>query len=274
MKTIKSLTLAAGILSPVFLFGDFTKTNLNFPPSVFHGTVIGMNVDVSDLYVPESNTGQYNEIAYDPSSNDWWTNTLSTPASKPLTTDPDVLFFEEISPDNKTQFFIEGGASFDIGYFGNENGDLNLLYTIDNGSAPNRLDLFKYDEDGGVGPDNALGPPQSYNVKNNDNFKVSFQFWHEDISAGPIANQSEPKKFKMFQAVEYDEDTGDRIGFIDNEYIFGIDDRMRALEDWDDGFFYVRGDISPVPEPSQIALLSILGLGGFLYLRRRRAARK
>jgi hypothetical protein len=78
-------------------------------------------------------------------------------------------------------------------------------------------------------------------------------------------------KFKIFRSVE---NYGTANETFSNEYILAIDDRRESLIDFDDGFFYVTGDITPVPEPSLIAALAVTGMGGFLVLRRRLIAKR
>ena len=273
MKNLKILTLAAGILSPVFLVGQtFNTVDLSLGDDFFDLT-FGMESDSQELFVPEGDPDGYNEIAFTyspptpvpgvlpyatPPGGSWWTE--GEPGGPPAGS----LYFKEISP-NKNNFFLAGDGAFDIGYFGNESSDLSRLYMAVNPGKLDEEDLFLYDA--AAGGDDA---PQAKTVSNNLSDTVNFKFWHDDETKNIDLPQSDELKFRMFQ--RFDENEQD---FVVGEYVFAIGDRAGSLDaDYDDGFFYVTGDISPVPEPSQIALLGVLGLGGFLYLRRRRASRK
>lgn len=72
-------------------------------------------------------------------------------------------------------------------------------------------------------------------------------------------------RFGIFRLVIIDPQ-GAVAGF-GNEWLFRIDDDNKVDDDTDDGFFYDTGDISPVPEPSAIAALNLLGLGALLFVR-------
>lgn len=181
--------------------------------------------------------------------------------------------------DNVTHFLMTG--DFSIGYFGNESYDDNELYmTADLDQTPggeewilntvnNNGALFDYD---GGDPNSPHDAPMSYNfVKGPDNEfeNVYLQFVHFNRTQGDLGYQDAENQFKIFAEVDSGEFTG--------HYIMAIADRNDNFDgDRDDGFFYLQGDIVPVPEPSQIAALSVLGLGALLFVRRRirKAAKK
>ncbi|NBD37263.1 MAG: PEP-CTERM sorting domain-containing protein [Verrucomicrobia bacterium] len=265
MKKIITLVTAAGMLSPAFVFGQVSITEPN-PNAVFNGFIDQMESDKQDLYVVDiwriSEGPPYTEIFFDSVAGDFWTN--SSPGLKEAGSVATHKFVEMTV--NLPAFLIPGnGGIMDVGYFGNSSIDLNeLILEVDTPVAGSES-LFLYDEDNnGADPDD---PPRTVAVVNDYAANAVVRFAHDDLSVGVFADQSDENKFKMFQAV----DPLDGSPIID-EYIFAIDDRTGDAIDFDDGFFYVNS--TPVPEPSQIAALALLGLGGFLYVRRRRTARK
>ena len=263
-----TLALATGMLSPVFVFGQVTITEPS-PNGVFNALVNQMESDKQDLYVVDiwrpAEGPPYNEIFFDSVAGDFWTNS-SPPSYKQAGSVADKKFVE--LPVNIPAFVLDGdGGTLDVGYFGNSSIDLNDLILEIITPTMGAGSLFLYDEDNN-GLD-ANDPPRTVAVDNNYNVDSVIRFAHDDQTVGIYEDQRDENKFKMFQAVDLRDGTA-----IENEYIFAIDDRTNDAVDFDDGFFYLNGDIAPVPEPSQIAALALLGLGGFLYIRRRRMARK
>lgn len=181
------------------------------------------------------------------------------------------LLFQQVA--NFSSFIFTG--SIEIGFLGNESWDRNLLtLQITNGIDTAEEELFSYRR-GGIAPNVATtsgldaGSPNTLIVTPGETpVEGTFFHYNRPATANVVAPQGNPLKFKMFRLVNEDNTFGDA-------YIIAIDDRMRDLVDFDDGFFYVTGDLTPVPEPSLIAGLAVFGLGIIVIARRKlRSAKK
>ena len=272
MKKLITIAITTGMLSPLFTLGQVSVSDPS-PNPVFQTLINDMNADVSDLFVYDTfrptEGPVYDEIMFDQSNQDFWTNGSNPPdPGVPSVQKPGSVAekkFVEISP-NVEAFTFFGEGLLDVGFLGNSSIDANEFFAeIITPSQSDEL-LFMYEE---IDDD-----PATVQLENTDTSDAVIRFGHDDTSVSIIENQSNTDKFKMFQAVSKDgagNFTGD---LIPGEFIFAIDDRTDDAIDYDDGFFYLNGDIAPVPEPSQIAALALLGLGGYLYIRRRRLISK
>lgn len=175
------------------------------------------------------------------------------------------LFFTKIST-NIEGFAANGNAN--IGFFGNESHDRNKLlvkgYTKDGLEVQTEL-VFDYHYSVGA---SVTPPPTAYTVSADPNAPVNsfYSYWHDNQVKG-LAEQKSESRFAMFQS--YDP-VSQELG---NEWIFAIDDREDEWIDYDDGFFYVSGDLTPVPEPSSIAFIAAIGLVGVICLNYRKKNR-
>lgn len=280
MKTLKKLALFAAILAPLFAsaqFVDISDSNTTSTKTItgltFHDLIIDMNSDVGALFTPEDdpdlsllNTINFNNVT------DQWTAGVGGANDITL-----------VKIDNKEFFKLTGRVN--IGYIGNESGDDNELYlsayddslkttadtndSIDNDGNtityenPDGYKLFDYDAGD---PNSTDDPPMSYTVTLEGNTTEAFlQFTHWDRNSNwyDSALQTDQDRFKIWAELDQ---TGKQTG----QFLIAISDRNTGFDsDRDDGFFFLDGDIIAVPEPSQIAMLAMLGLGGALYLRRR-----
>lgn len=232
----------------------------------FTGIVQDMRSGVKNLFTTNNTNSLYSVITYTSDYDPFFemgmgTGKFITNATNPQfpAANQDLLFttqtFVEVKP-NYEAFFFQG--SIEIGFFGNESGDRNamglLLTSVSNPVDQVEINpLFSYQA--------SNSPAWSASINTNQYTKA--EFFHQNLSRPNSAFQKEEAKFKMFQA--YDED----LQLFSDAYIFAIDDRMDNSVDFDDGFFYITGEIVPVPEPSAIAAMAIVGLGGLLYIRKR-----
>ena len=280
MKSVTKLVLTAAILSPLAASAQFItisspNVTTNTPNAdIFHDTVIRMWQDVDNLKTPEPN-GVPGDLDLSVESSFWWDDTNSVFSDVSGTTQ-----FIEIGVEPFFKLANAGApASFGIGYFGNESDDDNELYVAGYNNAlktltdtddtnityesPDGYKLFDYDTDDPNSPD---GPPMSYTIALDQGVNeayIQFTHWNRNPLWPDSAVQDEPQRFKFWAGY-------DGNGTATGEYLIAVSDRDFGFDqDRDDGFFYLSGDIVPVPEPSQIAALALLGLGGLLIVRRR-----
>ena len=285
MKSSNKLILAAGLLAPLAASAQFVSVAPGSPempgqllPSGFHQTTTAMNADVFALGDGFHNSGagpedfDSNPLHLSLENEFYWDGTNFSAG------DPGgAQKFEFVTP-NFTHFVMSG--DFSIGYIGNESNDDNELYmTADLDTAPGGEQwvlstindngaLFDYD---GADPNSDDDAPMSYGFNKESDYAnddLFLQFVHYNRTQTSMGTQGSFDRFKIFAEIENDEFTG--------HYIMAVADRNSNFDgDRDDGFFYLQGDITPVPEPSQLAALALVGLGGFLYIRRRiRSAKK
>jgi len=252
----KKLTLAigTGILAPFFASAQLVDVT-DLAAGTFFDTISAMNADVLALQ------DEGDALARDASTIYWTGTTFES------TGGAGDLKLVDVTP---IQPFFRMTGDFSIGYLGNESGDDNELWmtAYDSNTAPTLSEVFKlYDYDADD-PNSTDDPPMADLVNLEAGVDKAFiQFTHKNEGPKPAnisqANQDDPIRFKVYR--EQDEN-----GNFGLNYLFAIADRDTTFDaDRDDGFFFLSGNIVPVPEPSQIAALALLGLGGFLYVRRR-----
>ncbi|MCC5805500.1 MAG: PEP-CTERM sorting domain-containing protein [Opitutales bacterium] len=173
--------------------------------------------------------------------------------------------------------FVSAIESFNFGFFGFEAAAFNTTgladYDPDTMTFGNLTVSFEWTDTSPEGdPGGAYDdkPPIShaYTVGANPNaFGVYAEVDHPQAPADQPLFQGDPRYWRIFELTD-----GDFGG--QNVYILALDDLYPRLKDWDDGFFVLAGQISPVPEPSLIGLAGVGALLGFIAYRRRKNAAK
>lgn len=221
---------------------------------LFHDLVTAMTTDVTDLY----DSVAFNDFIFSTdvpgggSAGDF-----IAPSAPFASLGTDFMFTRvETNPD---AFAIPAGREIRIGYFGNESWDLNALSIRDDTGAAEVL--FEYDRFGGVFP--TVGPPQSATIRVAEGFASALvRFEHTNALIGSTT-QSNENRFHFFKGQGV---SGNPLPV----WVIGIDDRENQLVDFDDGFFYLQ----VVPEPSQIAVMALAGLGLVVIVRERLRRRR
>lgn len=220
---------------------------------LFHDLVTAMTTDVTDLYdsVAFNDFNFTTDVPMGGSAGNF-----IAPAAPFISLGTDFMFTRVT--DNPDAFAIPAGREIRIGYFGNESWDLNALSVRDDTGASEVL--FEYDRFGGVFP--TVGPPQSATIRVAEGYNSALiRFEHTNALIGSTT-QSNEKRFHFFKGQSMD-------GAPLPVWVVGIDDRENELVDFDDGFFYLQ----VVPEPSQIAVMALAGLGVVILLRERLSRR-
>lgn len=266
MNKILKLAICAGVISPICASAQLITVTEPGTSGTFNALISLMAADEAALGVGsgEANPSLYSQVYWDSSASSWVTGSLSTDVAD--------LSFELITVNFK--YFVMTGDQFDIGFVGNENWDLDELFLNayalgDLGNSDPRVSLFDYSDN--VPANDLPGDTAEVKLTDGTDLPVILEFEHINQTSSPLGPlyQSSEIRFKMFRGVNVD-GNGDVASLKDNEWLFAINDRDKNFDkDSDDGFFYVKGDIRPVPEPSQIAALSLLGLGALLVVRRR-----
>jgi len=210
----------------------------------------------SALYVqPDPGEGpDYSNFLWE--GGQWYKNTAPTGTG---TDAVNSLLFREIP--NLAGFFTTSGV--DVGFLDNESLDSNRFGVLDVNDSNTSYTLFTYS---GQGQAKTPPPDTAGLALTNPNVGAPVTFWTWNPQSYNV--QSDPAGFRTFFAQDL---TGQvPVSF----YLFRIGDRETDA-DFDDGFFLIAGEgLTPVPEPSTIGLLAIAGIGGLLFYRRRRAAKK
>lgn len=249
MKPTKSLSLAGILIAGTAMGQSISVTNPdNTGP--FHDMVVAMTTDVVDLY----DSVNFNDFNF---TTDGSNGDFIAPAAPFVSLGMDYVFTKvDTNPD---AFAIPAGKEIRIGYFGNESEDLNNLSIRDDTGYVESL--FQYDIFGGVLP--TVGPPQSATIQVAQGYSSALiHFEHTNILTGNTT-QSNENRFHFFQGASLD-------GMPLPVWVIGIDDRENSLIDFDDGFFYLQ----VVPEPSQLALMAVAGLGLMVLLKTRYRRRR
>jgi len=264
MKRILTLAIYAGILSPFVASAQLV--DIVGPPSsgdaLFDGLVTAMaTADPHPLWVPEGSATKFDQMYFDGTS--WTTGSNDFSAGN-------TNF--KLLDDNVDYFFLEG--SVNVGFVTNENWDWNELYVNayapgDIGGTPDPKQLlFDYSDEPGEGT-STPGMTASITLKDGVNLAVlGFEHVNTDtISPFDPTPQSSQVRFRMYQQVTMND--ANEMEYL-NAYMWGTNDRDDTFDrDRDDGWFLVVGDVRAVPEPSAIAALALLGLGGIVFARRR-----
>lgn len=259
MKNINKLVLLAGIAVPVFSSAQIvvsspeTATTPSLANSTFHNFVIAMTNNHADLYTPEglslsiSSPIYFNYTPSTPGFSGGWS---STPGGGPLST------LEFVKVPNFSTFYLNAGGSMEVGFIGEESTHNNELGFHEGGIYTK---LFDYN----AGGDKA---PMSYSLSSATATSLMFQHRNLTYFTG-TGFQANPERFRIYQVLDN--------GKLTNEYLFAVADRDATKDgDYDDGFFYMVGDVTPVPEPAHIASLAVAFLFAGLFLRSRIKRRK
>lgn len=259
MNKILKLAICTGIISPFCASAQLVTIN---EPSLnlgFNTLVAAMAADGTALYSGpgEANATPFSTVSWDSSASAWVVGSLLSDAG-------DLAF--QLQAVNQNYFFMVGNE-VNVGFVANENWNLDELFVnaSKTGYADQRQSLFDYSDH--VPANDVAG--DTAQLVNPVDLPVRLQFEHINQTLTPFGPifQGNELQFDIFRQVAFDQQ-GAVAGFGD-DWLFRIDDDNAVDNDRDDGFFYVTGDISPVPEPSQIAALSLLGLGALLIVRRR-----
>lgn len=271
MNKILKLAICTGIISPFCASAQLITVSEPSTSASFNALVALMAADEAALGTGagEANASIFSEVHWDTDANVWVTGSLSN--------DNNDLNFELI--DVNFKYFLQTGQNIDIGFVGNENWDLDELFVNayalgDLGNSDPRVSLFDYSDNA---PANDFpGDTARLTLTPNTQAPVVLEFEHINQTSSPLGPlyQSSEIRFKMYRGVNVD-GNGAITSYKNDEWLFGINDRNKNFDkDSDDGYFFINGDIRPVPEPSQIAALSLLGLGALLVIRRRIVKRR
>lgn len=252
-------TVTTGLISQVV---NVTNTSAGF-----EGQMRDMYMSQNLLYTTKQQDSIYSEFVYATDYDPFFgfgegTGIFITNAINPQNTTAEDMFsklflnvFQEMD-QNLNGFVLDGTMS--VGFFGNESWDKNkMILEAKNGSESQIVDpLIEYAKTGNT-------PATGLDITSVNGTSI-VKFIHENKKTGAVADQSDPLKFKTFQKI--DPFTMEPL----NEYVMFIDDRMNSKIDHDDGFFYVTGDMTPVPEPALISIIALAGLATIVYFKRKK----
>jgi hypothetical protein len=260
MNKILKLAICTGIISPFCASAQLVTINEPSDNTDFNDLVALMADDGAALYTGpgEANAGPFSKVHWDDSTEKWVVGSFGL--------DEFDLNFE-LQMVNADYFYMIGNE-INIGFVANENWNVDELFVTASktGYSDRRERLFEYSDV--VATNNEAGDTAQL-INPEVDLPIRLQFEHINKTLSPLGSiyQSNELRFSIFRQVNVD-DQGD-VASDGKDWLFRIDDDNSYDDDTDDGFFYVTGDISPVPEPSQIAALSLLGLGALLIVRRR-----
>ncbi|MEX0323600.1 MAG: PEP-CTERM sorting domain-containing protein [Puniceicoccaceae bacterium] len=288
MKNIFKLAFLVAILSPVIasaqlitLSGPLTADDPSPSGSSFHDLAWAMANDNETLFSTPYDPGWKDNPPTDDKTDltvttDFAFDLVNEQWEADLTFDGDHINFVRIA--NVPFFFLrEGGADF--AFIGNESSHDNEIYVKAYNSDMSKNEfhtdpLADYDEADPNPTDPVDTAPVSWGIGLGPDITdgvALVQFWHFNLNlpaAEVMANQADTERFTFWAGINEDQS-------LSGDFLMAISDRDgKADADIDDGIFYFRGDITPVPEPSQIAGLALLGLGAALYIRRRFTKKK
>lgn len=255
-----ALMFATGLAGQVV-----TTTSIN--SGLFYNTVSFMSDSSSELY-QDHTSGPLESIMFTTNlftGGTFYADNDSKYFDEPSTSLGANLYFTRI--DTNIEGFEANGTA-NIGFFGNESADRNKLLIKGYDGSGNEIQskcLFDYRSSASSSNTPA---PSAYTISPDSNAPAGsyYSYSHENPIKG-LSEQKNTSRFAMFQS--YDPLTLE----LNNEWIFAIDDRETGLVDYDDGFFYITGDITPVPEPSGIALIAAVALVGVISLNYRKKNR-
>lgn len=266
MKNTYKLAILTAALSPAVASAQLINITDPATSGAFQSLVSLMALDSDNLKIGplSNNLVPYNEFHWDADGGsfnwgEWNTSGLSGNSD-------DINF--QLVATNQDYFFMRGDIDIGLVAFENWNDDELFVsaYDVDSvGTADPKASLFRYSDQ--VGGD-AEGETRGLTL-NTTEVPVVLEFSHLNNTTGsPELVQGNELRFTMFRQVITDE----FANFVSygSEWILALNDNNGGFDgDVDDGIFYISGDISPVPEPSQIAALALFGLGGLLYIRKR-----
>jgi hypothetical protein len=277
MKNIYKLTSAAALLAPVFMSATLVDVTKPGTSTSFNNLISDMYSDQSGILVgtgsSPSRPNLFTEFYFDnsPGVNEFTLDAINLGAT-------DTYNFELIATN--VEYFTMSGV-IDIGFFANEAWDVNKLSVdaynnvadISNlGPVVETEEVFRYSD---ISGDETPPLTAQISAEDDGDLPIIIQFIHENLTTTGfgVGTQDDEVRFRMYQLVEGLDQTGARI--YGDTFVLSISDREGTLDgDFDDGMFLLQGSIAPVPEPSHIAGLAILGLAGILYIRRRSASKK
>lgn len=242
------------------LSGQLITVSKPSTDSLFNTLISVMASDADALGVGngEANATVFDKLHWDASENKWEVGSFSSELG-------DVNF--QLQAQNE-QFF-KTSSTLNIGFVSNENWDLNELFVnaSKTGFADQRFSLFEYSDN--VPANDVPGATASI-LATGLSTPVVLKFEHINQTLTPFGPvfQANEMRFNMFRQVFVD--VQNEVLFNGNSWLFGINDRDKGFDaDGDDGYFYITGDISPVPEPSSIAFLSVGMLIAITVIKRR-----
>lgn len=261
MKTKTLITLFAALLT-----GGLFSQVVDIDP-----ITNGIFYDTVDL-MSQSNQSLYQNHDSQPVESIYFTTNFT---DSNFYVDEDSQFFNESATSLGVDFYftkiatnVEAFAAkgtSTIGFFGNSSNDNNKLLVKGFDNNENQIQnnlIFDYAKS----PSTSVTPaPTAYEVSGDANAPINsnYSYWHDNPVKG-ATYQGNENRFAMFQS--YNPFTQE----LSNEWIFAIDDREDDLIDYDDGFFYVTGDLTPVPEPSLVGFLAVLGVIGIVFFNNRK----
>lgn len=259
MRRILNFAFCTGLMATSSASAQLITIN---EPSLnlgFNTLVAAMAADGAALYTGpgEANAIPFSTVSWDASNSKWVVGSLLSEVG-------DLAF--QLQAQNQ-KFFYMAGNEKNIGFIAGKSRSLNELFVNASkmGYPDQRQSLFDYSDQVAA----TDGPGDTAQLLNPVGLPIRLQFEHINQTLSPLGPifQSDESRFGIFRQVTFDQ-RGIVAGFGD-DWLFRIDDDNAANDNSDDGFFYITGDIHPAPEPSQIAALSLLGLGALLIIRRR-----
>lgn len=283
-----ALTLAGGSLSAQ-LDVPTPISNAVVTTGFFHSINTAMFEARSDLFVPDyfgSPTLPTGAAVYDSFTFLYDSLTFANPqfvqsANQAPIAGQTALHFELIQPN--TEAFVAYNF-FNVGFFGNNAGQLNSIFMRDREADVNHL-VFRYDVAGAAPNTNNQPLAYQFNLAPGAVVPTEFLFYNNHQTPVPFPGQQfgqmqgNPFNWRIFKMTASSDDLGPEfipgeLGVTRNPdggvYILMLDDRFPDAQDWDDGFILLSGFVAEVPEPSVIGLAAVLGLGGLIWFRRRK----
>lgn len=257
MKNLLKSAICAGLTLPLLSYASVSvgpaRTSTDFSEDAFHDLITAMNVDSQELFTAEGDSLSVKSPIY---FNVTTQLPFNVQGDWDLTADGSAVESIEFKEVTNFEAFVFGqGGTLDIGFIGEESTHDNELGFYEGGTY---TDLFSYNAGGET-------PPMSHTLTASAGDIIKFAHKNDTINSEGM--QIQPDRFRIWEVSE--------TPAGQNAYLFAVADRNANVDsDYDDGFFYVVGDISPIPEPSHIAVLATMGLGVLLVVRRRLIKKK
>ena len=282
--TIAALTALAagtgGLFAQVSFSSDITADNTN----VFSVFVDGLNKAVAPLVVPAADIGFDPNVKYTQFSFGYDGGLAGGSFLNAADVSIKTGFIGDNTNTGKATnltfqvmdnfpAFVSTAGTFSFGFFGFEAAAKNTVGLEDYDTAipgftGNKAVAVQFTNNLTAPYDDSPPVAKAFNIGADPNaFGVYAEVIHQNAPAVQPLYQGDPRYWRIFELVE-----GDFGG--QNVFILALDDLYPRLKDWDDGFFILSGQISPVPEPAMIGLLGVVVLLGTLAYRRRKSAAK